>query len=93
MRACRNQLIEGADMDVEVLRDLRERDFWVTVQRDAYDVVSELLGIFCGHDDHPSRPAETSHVECHLLVQQAPTTLNTEDGTPKPNATSNSSPD
>ena len=58
-------------MDTEVLRDLRERDFWVTVQRDAYDVVSELLGIFCGHDDHPSRPAETSHVECHLLVQQA----------------------
>ena len=58
-------------MDAEVFRDLRERDFWVTVQRDAYDVVSELLGIFCGHDDHPSRPAETSHVECHLNVQQA----------------------
>jgi hypothetical protein len=46
-------------MDAEVLRDLRERDFWITVKRDAYDVVSELLGIFCGHDDHPSRPANS----------------------------------
>ena len=46
-------------MDAEVLRDLREGDFWVTVQRDPYDVVSELLGIFCGHNDHPSKPAKS----------------------------------
>lgn len=46
-------------MDAEVLRDLRERDLWITVQRDTYDVVAELLRIFCGYDDHPSRPAKS----------------------------------
>ena len=34
--------IEGADVDAEVLRDLRARDSRVAVQHDAHDVVTVL---------------------------------------------------
>ena len=36
--------IESSDMDAEVLRDLRDRRFRITILRHADDVVAELLG-------------------------------------------------
>jgi hypothetical protein len=40
---------EGADVDSEVLRDLRECDLRAAIQRDLYDVVAELSGVTRGH--------------------------------------------
>jgi hypothetical protein len=41
--------VERADMDTEVLRDLRKCDFRAAAHRDLYDVVSELSGVTRGH--------------------------------------------
>ncbi|WP_251381709.1 MULTISPECIES: hypothetical protein [unclassified Leucobacter] len=41
--------IERVDVDSEVFRDLRECDFWVAIQRDLYDVVTELFGVTRGY--------------------------------------------
>lgn len=57
-------------MDTEVLRDLRDFNAKFAVYGNVHDVISELLRVSGCHRDHPSKPAETSHVECHQLVQQ-----------------------
>ncbi|MCW2289015.1 hypothetical protein M2253_002112 [Leucobacter luti] len=41
--------VERANVDSEVLRDLRECHFRAAIQRDLYDVVSELSGVARGH--------------------------------------------
>lgn len=38
-------------MDAEVFRDLRERDLWIAVLRDANYIVAELLGKRLGRND------------------------------------------
>lgn len=64
--------VERADVDSEVLRDLRKCYVWATIQRDPHDIVTELFGVTRKASVHPPRPAETSHIECHLDVHQTP---------------------
>lgn len=50
-------LIEGADVNPEVLRDLRHRDPGLTVHSDPNNVVTELFRIRLRHGDIlPSQP-------------------------------------
>ena len=65
------QFVECADVGAEVLRDLRERDFWVAAQRDLRNVVAVLVGVTRRHKEHSSKPAETSRIECPLNTHQA----------------------
>jgi len=44
-------LIERPDVNPEVLRDLRDRDPGLTVQRDPNNIVTELFRIRLRHDD------------------------------------------
>lgn len=60
-------------MNSEISRDLRKRDVRTTLQRNPHDIVTELFGETRRHSDHPSRPAKTSHIECHLNVHQTHT--------------------
>ncbi|MCT1803750.1 hypothetical protein M3B51_13285 [Kocuria carniphila] len=54
-----NPLIEGPDMNAEVLRDLRERHVRITILNNVDHVVAELLGERLGHDDIlPSQPLD-----------------------------------
>ena len=59
-------------MDAEVFRDLHERHPWTALEGDADDIITELFRETRGHNDHPSGPAETGHVKCHLNMQQTP---------------------
>ena len=67
--------LEGSDVDAEVFRNLHERDPGATVGSNANDVIAELFRETRGHSDDPSRPAGTSHIECHLNVQQTPSLI------------------
>ena len=68
-------LIQSSNMDTEVLRDLRERHFRITILRHADHVVAELLGERLGQDDilpgQPSRLA-TFDVTCSCTRPEHP---------------------
>lgn len=52
-------LVQRADMETEVLRDLSQRDIRITIQSDTNDILAELLGKRLGHTDIlPGQPSQ-----------------------------------